>query len=71
MLMLSRKVGQRIYINDNIVVVVREINGRSVRLGIDAPADVPIHREEIWLKKKLEDHDNDNRGDHAGPAKAL
>ncbi len=47
MLVLSRKPGEKIVIGDNIVVTVVEIKGGKIRLGIDAPSDVPVHREEI------------------------
>ena len=48
MLVLSRKKGESIIINDNIVVVVVDIRGDKVRLGFDAPKDVPIHRKEVY-----------------------
>lgn len=47
MLVLSRKLNERIVINGNIVITVVRIHGDKVRLGIDAPDDVPIDREEI------------------------
>ncbi|MDD2731925.1 MAG: carbon storage regulator CsrA [Candidatus Pacebacteria bacterium] len=48
MLVLSRKKGQSIVIGENRVsVVVLAIYGKSVRLGIDAPKDIPVHRKEI------------------------
>jgi carbon storage regulator len=48
MLTLSRKINERIIINGNIVVTLVEIIGGSkVRLGIEAPAEISIHREEI------------------------
>ncbi|MEY3175205.1 MAG: Carbon storage regulator [Planctomycetota bacterium] len=47
MLVLSRKVNQKIVINGNIVVTVVDIRGDNVRLGIQAPRDVSVHREEI------------------------
>jgi carbon storage regulator len=47
MLVLSRKVGQRTLIGDGIVVQVLEVTGRRVRLGIDAPLEVVIRREEL------------------------
>ena len=47
MLVLSRKIGERIVINDNITVEVLQILGNRVRLGITAPAGVPILREEL------------------------
>ena len=52
MLVLSRKVGERIWIGDNISVTVVRITGGGVRLGIEAPAELPVVREE--LKAKLE-----------------
>ena len=48
MLVLSRKVNETIVINDNIVITVVEIRGDKVRLGIDAPKDVPVHRQEVY-----------------------
>lgn len=51
MLILTRKAGQSIAIGDgSITVCVMEIKGRQVRLGIDAPPDTPIHRQEIFQK---------------------
>ena len=47
MLTLTRKVGQKIRIGDNIEIVVREIRGRQVRLGISAPQGLPVYREEL------------------------
>ncbi|MGE7825179.1 carbon storage regulator CsrA [Paenibacillus sp. NPDC093718] len=48
MLILSRNKGQKIMINDNIVLSVIEINGDQVRIGIEAPSNVTIYREEIY-----------------------
>ena len=48
MLVLSRKKNESIIINDNIVITVVEIRGDKVRLGFDAPKDVPIHRQEVY-----------------------
>ena len=47
MLVLSRKKGERIQIGDTISVTVLDVRGGKVRLGIDGPASVPIHREEV------------------------
>ena len=52
MLVLSRKLGESIVINDNIVVHVIEIRGDKIRLGVDAPKDIPIHRKEIHERVK-------------------
>lgn len=50
MLTLTRKVGERIRIGGGIEIVVKEIRKNQVRLGVEAPANVPIHREEIALR---------------------
>jgi len=50
MLVLRRKKNESIVINDDITIVVVEIRGDRVRLGIEAPKDVPVHREEVWDK---------------------
>ena len=50
MLILTRKVGESIAIGDDIQVSVVEIKGTQVKLGIRAPKDVTVHREEIYLK---------------------
>ncbi len=47
MLVLSRKIGERIVINDNITVEVLQIVGNRIRLGVTAPSGVPILREEL------------------------
>jgi carbon storage regulator len=54
MLVLSRKKEESIIIGDNIQVTVVEIRGDKVRLGIVAPRDVPVHREEIYEQVKRE-----------------
>lgn len=48
MLVLSRHRDESIIIADNIVVTVVDIRGDKVRLGIDAPSEVPIHRQEVF-----------------------
>ena len=47
MLVLSRKLGEKIYINDNICITVVDIDRGKIRLGIEAPRDVPIYRQEL------------------------
>lgn len=54
MLILTRKLGESITIGDSIRVSVLGIRGRQVRLGIDAPSDVVVHREEIYVKIQQE-----------------
>lgn len=48
MLVLSRKKNEKIMIGDGVTVVVVEIRGDKVRLGIDAPPEVPVHRQEVY-----------------------
>jgi carbon storage regulator len=47
MLVLSRKLGEKIFINDNICITVVDIDRGKIRLGIEAPRDVPIFRQEL------------------------
>ncbi|HVJ69747.1 MAG TPA: carbon storage regulator CsrA, partial [Caulifigura sp.] len=56
MLVLSRKKNESIVIDDRIVITVVEIRGDKVRLGIQAPRDVPVHRQEVYeaLRKDAE-----------------
>jgi len=53
-LVLTRKIGERIQIGDDISVTIMEIKGRQVRLGIEAPSGVKVHREEIYQRIKEE-----------------
>lgn len=48
MLVLSRKKNESIVINDDITIVVVEIRGDKVRLGVEAPKEVPVHRSEVF-----------------------
>lgn len=59
MLVLSRKVGERILIGDQISVTVVRIAGGGVRLGIEAPHELPVVREE--LKQQLDERDAGQR----------
>ena len=54
MLIISRKLGQRIYIGEDVVITVTMIDEHRVGLGITAPADVIIDREEIRQRKQQE-----------------
>ena len=47
MLVLSRKPDESVFISDNIVVTVLSIQGDKVRLGIEAPREMPVHRQEV------------------------
>jgi carbon storage regulator len=47
MLVLSRKLGEKIFIGDNVCITVVDIDRGKIRLGIEAPRDVPIYRQEL------------------------
>jgi carbon storage regulator len=48
MLVITRKSGERICLGDEVTITVLDIVGSTVRLGIEAPAEVPVYRHEIW-----------------------
>ena len=48
MLILTRKLGETIRIGDNIKITVSDIKGKQIRIGIEAPGDVTVHREEVY-----------------------
>jgi carbon storage regulator len=52
MLVLSRKVGERIQLGDNITVTLVKINGNAVRLGIEAPSHMTVMREEVATRNQ-------------------
>lgn len=66
MLVLSRKVGERIWIGEDISVTVVRITGGGVRIGIEAPAEMAVVREE--LRHKLENADHPKIDAHADKA---
>ena len=61
MLVLSRKKDEKIIIGDQITVMVIEIRGDKVRLGIDAPRDVTVHREEVYDAIRREHDEQQNQ----------
>lgn len=66
MLILSRKKNESIVINDNIVVMVVEVRGDKVRLGIQAPKEVAVHRREIYEAIKNSERPNEGRQKNPG-----
>jgi carbon storage regulator len=67
MLTISRRVGERILIGDGIVIEVVEVSGGTVRLGITAPREQRIFREELWERVKQE-NEAAARADFSAPA---
>ncbi len=58
MLILTRRVGETLMIGDSVTVTVLGVKGNQVRIGINAPKDVSVHREEIYLKIGKESAEN-------------
>ncbi len=54
MLILSRRIGETLHLGDNITVTVQQIHGNYVKLGVQAPDDVIILRDELYQKNDLE-----------------
>ena len=74
MLILSRKINEQIMIGDRIVITVVAIRGGNVRLGIEAPRDVPVHRQEVYdalSKQEGKSEALGEKADHSGsPARS-
>lgn len=71
MLVLARKVGQSIVINDNVEVLIIEVRGDQVRLGIEAPRTIPVHRKELLEQIKAQNVNAASDSDPEVVAKAL
>jgi carbon storage regulator len=54
MLILTRRIGEKIIVGGNVTVTVLSIKGNQIRMGIDAPPEVMVHREEIYQKIQAE-----------------
>lgn len=67
MLILTRRVGETVMIGEEVTVVVLGVKGNQVRMGINAPRTVAVHREEIFERIKREEHDGDEDGGSSEP----
>jgi carbon storage regulator len=65
MLILTRRVGETLMIGDEVTVTVLGVKGNQVRIGVNAPKDVSVHREEIYERIKRE-QDEDSSQEVAG-----
>ena len=54
MLILTRKIGETLMIGDKVTVTVMGMNGNQVRIGVNAPKDIEVHREEVYERVKAE-----------------
>jgi carbon storage regulator len=62
MLILTRRVGETLMIGDDVAVTVLGVKGNQVRIGVKAPKDVTVHREEIYERIRDEDEGTDAAG---------
>ncbi len=59
MLILTRRVGETLMVGDDVSITVLGVKGNQVRIGINAPKEIPVHREEIYNRIKNEEKNSD------------
>jgi carbon storage regulator len=69
MLILTRRIGEKLIIGDNVTVTVLGVKGNQIRIGIEAPHDVQVHREEIYQRILKERNDGTGKpvAEHPDP----